>query len=119
MQVDNLKEVSEYFEKKGCFDELISLMESGIDLEYAHVGIFTELGTLNAKYHLEKLIEYLKFFATRINIPKLIRICNRQQHWKKFIYLYIQYDEFDNVTTTMISHSSKAWNYMQFKDVAI
>ena len=42
-------QVSEYYQKRAFFDELIALMESGIGLERAHMGIFTELGILYAK----------------------------------------------------------------------
>lgn len=118
-QVDDLEEVSQYYQNRGCFVELISLMESGLGLERAHMGIFTELGTLYAKYRPEKLMEHLKLFVTRINIPKLIRVCDEQQHWQELTFLYIQYDEYDNAAATMMSHSPEAWDHMQFKDVAV
>ncbi|GFY82280.1 clathrin, heavy chain [Actinidia rufa] len=41
--VDDLEEVSEYYQNRGCFNELIFLMECGLGLERAHMGIFTEL----------------------------------------------------------------------------
>lgn len=114
-----MEEVSEYYQNRGCFNELISLMESGLGLERAHMGIFTELGVLYARYRPEKLMEHIKLFATRLNIPKLIRACDEQQHWKELTYLYIQYDEFDNAATTIMNHSPEAWDHMQFKDVAV
>ncbi|KAL7229187.1 hypothetical protein ACSBR2_007811 [Camellia fascicularis] len=101
IQVDDLEEVSEYYQNRGCFNELISLMESGLGLERAHMGIFTELGVLYARYRHEKLMEHIKLFSTRLNIPKLIRACDEQQHWKELTYLYIHLD------------------HMQFKDVAV
>eukprot|EP00850_Spirogloea_muscicola_P021740 SM000260S09936 [mRNA] locus=s260:121843:132691:+ [translate_table: standard] len=113
VQVDDLEEVSEYYQNKGYFDELISLMESGLGLERAHMGIFTELGTLYARYRPEKLMEHLKLFSTRLNIPKLIRVCDEQQHWRELTYLYIIYDEYDNAATTIMSHSPEAWDHMQ------
>ncbi|XP_065618200.1 clathrin heavy chain 1 [Quercus suber] len=119
IQVDDLEEVSEYYQNRGCFNELISLMESGLGLERAHMGIFTELGVLYARYRPEKLMEHIKLFSTRLNIPKLIRACDEQQHWKELTYLYIQYDEFDNAATTIMNHSPEAWDHMQFKDVAV
>ncbi len=39
---------------------MISLLEYGVTLERAHVGIFTELGILYAKYKPEKLMEHCK-----------------------------------------------------------
>eukprot|EP00246_Nothoceros_aenigmaticus_P001174 TRINITY_DN1157_c0_g1_i1.p1 TRINITY_DN1157_c0_g1~~TRINITY_DN1157_c0_g1_i1.p1 ORF type:complete len:1698 (-),score=398.34 TRINITY_DN1157_c0_g1_i1:654-5747(-) len=119
VQVDDLEEVSLYYQNRGHFPELINLMESGLGLERAHMGIFTELGALYARYRHEKLMEHLKLFATRINIPKLIRVCAEQQHWKELTYLYIQYDEFDNAAGTIMTHSPEAWDHMQFKDVAV
>ncbi|KAE7996591.1 hypothetical protein FH972_001302 [Carpinus fangiana] len=119
IQVDDLEEVSEYYQNRGCFNELISLMESGLGLERAHMGIFTELGVLYARYRPEKLMEHIKLFSTRLNIPKLIRACDEQQHWKELTYLYIQYDEFDNAATTIMNHSPEAWDHMQFKDVSV
>eukprot|EP00267_Zea_mays_P041348 XP_020393233.1 clathrin heavy chain 1 [Zea mays] len=116
IQVDDLEEVSEYYQNRGCFNELIALMESGLGLERAHMGIFTELGVLYARYRSEKLMEHIKLFSTRLNIPKLIRACDEQQHWKELTYLYIQYDEFDNAATTIMNHSPDAWDHMQFKD---
>ncbi|PWZ30333.1 Clathrin heavy chain 1 [Zea mays] len=119
IQVDDLEEVSEYYQNRGCFNELIALMESGLGLERAHMGIFTELGVLYARYRSEKLMEHIKLFSTRLNIPKLIRACDEQQHWKELTYLYIQYDEFDNAATTIMNHSPDAWDHMQFKDVCV
>ncbi|KAG6502766.1 hypothetical protein ZIOFF_035054 [Zingiber officinale] len=117
--VDDLEEISEDYQNRGCFNELISLMESGLGMEHAHVGIFTELGALHARYRPEKLMEHIQFFSTRLNIPKLIRACDEQQHWKELTYLYIQYDEFDNAATTIMNHSLDAWDHMRFKDVIV
>ncbi|CAL5353166.1 unnamed protein product [Camellia sinensis] len=119
IQVDELEEVSEYYQNRGCFKELITLMESGLGLERAHMGIFTELGILYARFRHEKLMEHIKLFSTRLNIPKLIRACDEQQHWKELTYLYIQYDEFDNAAATIMNHSPEAWDHLQFKDVVV
>ena len=39
---------------------MISLLETGMGLERAHVGIYTELGILYAKYVPNKLMEHIK-----------------------------------------------------------
>lgn len=119
INADDLDEVSEYYQRRGHFDELLSLLENGIGLERAHMGIFTELGALYARYRPEKLLEHLKLFSTRLNIPRLIRVCDEQQHWKELTYLYIAYDEYDNAAATMMAHSPTAWEHVQFKDVAV
>lgn len=38
------------YEHRGYFDEIINLLEAGLSLERAHMGIFTELAILLSKY---------------------------------------------------------------------
>jgi Region in Clathrin and VPS len=90
VNADDLEEVSDFYQKRGHFEELILLLESGLGLERAHMGIFTELCILYAKYKPEKLLEHLKLFSTKINIPRLIRVCEECQHWKELVFLYVQ-----------------------------
>ena len=117
VQADELEEVAEFYQARGRYDELISLMESGLGLERSHMGIFTELGILYAKYRPEKLMEHLKLFAARLNIPRLIRVCEEQCHWPELVHLYVQYDEYDNAAGVMMEHSPDAWEHVLFKDV--
>ena len=42
------------YERLGYFDEIMSLLEAGLSLERAHMGIFTELSILYSKYRPEK-----------------------------------------------------------------
>lgn len=53
------------------------------------MGIFTELGILYAKFKPDKLMEHLKLFGKRLNIPRLIRVCEEQGHWRELVHLYI------------------------------
>ena len=41
------------YERHGYFDEVLVLMEAGLSLERAHMGIFTELSILYSKYKPE------------------------------------------------------------------
>lgn len=52
---DHLDSVIKFYEEYGVTDEIISLLETGIGLERVHIGIYTELGILYAKYKPEKL----------------------------------------------------------------
>ena len=45
--------------------------------EHQCLLLAAELGILYAKYKPEKLMEHLKLFSARINIPRLIRVCVR------------------------------------------
>ncbi|KAG9438318.1 hypothetical protein H6P81_021738 [Aristolochia fimbriata] len=49
VQVDELEEVSDYYQNRGCFNELISFMESGLVLERAHMAIFYRVGSFVCK----------------------------------------------------------------------
>ena len=57
---DHLDELIITYEKYDCVDEMINLLEQAMGLERAHVGIYTELGILYAKYHPEKFMEHIR-----------------------------------------------------------
>lgn len=107
------------YERRGHFKEIISLLEAALSLERAHMGIFTELSILYSKYRPEKLMEHLKLFVSRINIPKVIRAAEKAHLWPELVFLYVKYDEFDNAALGMIERSADAWDHNQFKDVVV
>ncbi|KAF8199169.1 hypothetical protein BJ912DRAFT_951141 [Pholiota molesta] len=92
---------------------------AGLSLERAHMGIFTELSILLSKYKPAKLMEHLKLFVARINIPKVIKAVEKAHLWPELVFLYIKYDEFDNAALAMIERSADAWEHNQFKDVIV
>jgi clathrin heavy chain len=114
---DHLEDIIRHYELWGYPDELIILLENGLPSERAHQGIFTELGSLYAKYRPKRLMEHCKNYYQKINIPKLTRSCERFRRWAESVFLYMKYDEFDNALVTMIEHSYKAWNHTIFTDV--
>lgn len=116
---DELEELIRNYEERGYFDELISLLEAGLGLERAHVGMFTELAILYSRYKEEKLMEHLKLFHQRLNIPKVIRVVQSNRQWPELTYLYVHYDEHDNAALTMMSHPEDAWEHSLFKDVIV
>lgn len=118
VNADDLADLSRFYRDRGAYDELIALLESGIGLERAHAGVFTELGALYARHRPEKLMEHLKLFSARINVPQLIRVCEELELWKELVFLYVQYDEHDNALQVMAAHSPSAWDHATFKDVA-
>ena len=83
------------------------------------MGIFTELAILYSRYKPEKLMEHLKLFVSRINIPKVIKAAEKAHLWPELVFLYIKYDEFDNAALAMIERSADAWEHNQFKDVIV
>ena len=83
------------------------------------MGIFTELAILYSRYKPEKLMEHLKLFVSRINIPKVIKAAEKAHLWPELVFLYIKYDEFDNAALAMIERSADAWEHNQFKEVIV
>jgi len=114
---DHLEELIMHYEKNGHFEELMMLLENGLGNERAHIGMYTELGVLYAKYKPEKLMDFIKMNSAKLNIPKVSRACERHYHWKEAVQLNIQYDEFDTAANTMIAHSPTAWTHEQFLSV--
>lgn len=119
VHAEELNALIQIYERRGHFDELLSLLEAGLSLERAHMGIFTELSILYSKYRPEKLMEHLKLFVSRINIPKVIKAAEQAHLWSELVFLYVKYDEFDNAALAMIERSADAWDHNQFKDVIV
>lgn len=119
VHAEELPAIVQAYERRGHFDEILQLLEAGLSLERAHMGIFTELAILYSKYRPEKLMEHLKLFVSRINIPKVIKAAERAHLWPELVFLYIKYDEFDNAALAMIERSADAWEHNQFKDVIV
>lgn len=119
VHAEELQDLVERYEYIGCFDELISLFEQGLVLERAHMGMFTELGVLYSKYRPEKLMEHLKLFWSRINIPKVIRAAEQAHLWPELVFLYCHYDEWDNAALAMIERSADAFDHASFKDIIV
>merc|ERR1719274_20158 len=113
---DELEELIASYEKYGHFDEVIAVMEAGLGLERAHMGIFTELGVLYSKYRESKLMEHVKLFWSRLNIRKMLKACEECAQWEEVTFLYLHYDEFDNAILAMIAHPTEAFEHVKFKD---
>lgn len=114
-QADELEELVHVYESRGHFEELIQLLEKGINQEGAHVGLFTELAGLYSKYKEEKLMDYIKTHYDRINIPRVIHFAQMNSQWPELTFLFMRYEEYDHAALTMMSHP-EAWEHVQFKE---
>lgn len=83
------------------------------------MGMFTELSILYAKYKPARLMEHLKLFWSRINIPKVIKGTEQAHLWSELVFLYVHYDEFDNAVLAMMERSADAWDHSQFKEIIV
>ena len=119
VHAEELEQVIKTYERNGFFEQLITLLENGLNLERAHMGMFTELSVLYSKYAPEKMMEHLKVYISRINIPKVIRACNDTHLWRELVFLYVHYDEFDNAALVMMDHAAVSWEHSAFKDIIV
>ncbi|KAG0798102.1 hypothetical protein G6F22_004554 [Rhizopus arrhizus] len=119
VHAEELDELVKTYEKNGFFDEIIKLLEAGLGLERAHMGMFTELAILYSKYQPDMMMEHLKLYVSRINTPKVIRACTEVHLWRELVFLYVHYDEFDNAVNAMMEHSVDAWEHSAFKEIIV
>lgn len=117
--MDHLMDLLKHYERLGHFNELIAVLEQGINLDRAHQGMYTQLGVLYAKYKEEKLMEHIKLFWSRLNIPTLLVACQQNLHWNEAVFLYSHYDQYDNAIDVMIQHSAECWKHPLFKETIL
>lgn len=119
VDAEQLQSLVKQYEAEGYFDELIDLLEQGLGLERAHMGMFTELGIALSRYHPERLMEHIKLFWSRMNLPKLIRACEEANLWPELVFCYYHYDEFDNAALAVMERAENSWEHQQFKDIVV
>lgn len=70
---DHLEELVKQYENYDVPDEMIALLESCLSLEKSHIGIYTVLGRMYAKYKPDKLMDYMRAYFK-------VRLINRFNH---------------------------------------
>ena len=116
---EELQNLVRQYENNGHGDELISLLEAGLSLKEAHMGMFTELGVALTKYYPVRVMKHLELFWSEINIPMTIHACEDAHLWRELVFLYQHHDEYDNAALAMMKRASYAWEHQQFKDIMI
>ncbi|KAF2013645.1 clathrin heavy chain [Aaosphaeria arxii CBS 175.79] len=119
VHAEELSDLVRQYERNGYFDELISVLEAGLGLERAHSAMFTALGEALTKYYPERVMEHLRLFWSRLQIPKMIRATEEAHLWPEVIFLYVHYDEWDNAALAMMERAADAWEHQSFKDTVI
>eukprot|EP00954_Amorphochlora_amoebiformis_P025214 1371565-Amorphochlora_amoeboformis.AAC.1 len=112
---NHLMELCQQYELLGYFDQLIEVLEAGIQLQRAHQGIYTQLGICYCKYREESLMGHIKECWSRLNIPKLLHACRENQKWLEVVHLYSFYSQHDNAIETLMDHSAECWSHDLFK----
>lgn len=109
---DLVDELIKGFEKYGAYAELINLFETNLNQERNH--IYTELGILYAKYQEEKLMDYCRNNYEKMNVPKVIRVCETYYLWNEVVFLHCHYNGHDSAIEVMINHSPIAFKHDLF-----
>ena len=119
VHAEELADLVRQYERNGYFDELIALLEAGLGLERAHMGMFTELGIALSKFYPDRVMEHLKLFWSRIQNSRMIRACEDANLWPELIFLYCHDDEWDNGALAMMERAADAWEHHSFKDIIV
>lgn len=119
VHAEELTDLVRQYERNGYFDELISLLEAGLGLERAHMGMFTELGISLSKFYPDRVMEHLKLFWSRIQNSRMLRACEDANLWPELIFLYCHDDEWDNAALAMMERAADAWEHHSFKDIVV
>lgn len=111
---DHLEEMVGFYELHEVPEEMIIILEQALTNEKSHIGIFTEMAALYAKYKDAKLFDFIKAYFQKINVTKLIRVCKKYQLWREIVYLHSNYKEYDMAVMTMIEHSPTCFDHDTF-----
>ncbi len=111
---DTLEEMVQFYELHESPDEAAIMLEQALANEKSHVGVFTELASLYAKYKQHKLLDFIKAYFGKLNVTKLSRVCRKYQLWKELTFLHSNYGEYDLSVLTMVEHSPLCFEHDQF-----
>jgi len=113
---DHLEELIQFYEAFGYSEDLMKLLEQGINHERSHNGIFTELAIMYCKYRPQKLRDFIQAQVKKLQIPRLIKVCENYKMWNEAVQLHIAYEQRDQAIRTMMEHSGVAFNFDLFAE---
>lgn len=117
IETEEMQECIDYYEERGHFQEIIDVLEAGLNHTRAHSAMFTEMAVLLTKYREGRVLTFCRMWHGRLNIPKVCRACEKSHLWDSLVFLYMQYNEFDNAANTMMDHSPTAFTPGEFLNV--
>lgn len=114
---DHVEDLINHYEKFGASEEIMGLLEGMLGLERSHIGMYTELAVLYAKYHPEKLLNYVRNWVKKINVQKVRRVCEKYYLWNEVVTLHSEYKEFEMAANVMMEHSPLCWSHDAFLNI--
>lgn len=118
---DHLEKFIHHHEAIQQFDQLVNFLESSCS-STSNVAVLTELGIAYAKYNPLKLSTYIDRLktmssSTRINLPKIVKICQAELLSNETVQLYLVYNEYDQAAQVLLAHSAVTWEHQPFVQI--
>lgn len=117
VEMEEMEECVEYYEERGHFQEIIDVLEAGLNLPRAHAAMFTATAVLMTKYREQRVLNFSRMWHGKLNIPKVSRACTKAHLWDSLVFLYVRYNEYENAANVMMDHSPVAFDAGEFLDV--
>lgn len=118
LRAEELREMNDRYETVGLWQEFFSVLKIASSSQGAHMGIFTEMGVLLAKYNPEKLLEHINMYSKKLNYQKVMSSCEEYHHWVPLRVLQVLNNDWVAALNTMMRHHSDCWDHEVYKDVA-
>eukprot|EP00030_Apusomonadida_sp_AF-17_P002415 a339592_42.p2 GENE.a339592_42~~a339592_42.p2 ORF type:complete len:1687 (+),score=984.79 a339592_42:223-5061(+) len=118
VNAEELEPLVRFYEARGLFDEIIALIDGGLGDERAHTGMFTALAILYTQHKPELVLNHIKMFRAKLNIPKVMRACEAAFLWSEVVFLCRADEEWDTAVNTMIRHPS-AFDHQLFLETVV
>eukprot|EP01124_Arcella_intermedia_P033908 TRINITY_DN8274_c0_g1_i2.p1 TRINITY_DN8274_c0_g1~~TRINITY_DN8274_c0_g1_i2.p1 ORF type:complete len:1169 (-),score=262.16 TRINITY_DN8274_c0_g1_i2:1110-4616(-) len=116
---DELENLCNFYEMRGHASELITLLETGLGMERAHNGLFTELAIVYSKYKPGKLMEHLRYWKKNLSVRKVCDVCRNNRQWPEVVLLYEADNDYEKAARVMMEHSVDAWDDHAFRDLML
>lgn len=117
LKAEEMNGMCNRYEARGLWEELLTVLRTAASNQGAHMGIFTEIGNLLAKYNPDKLLEHINMYSKRINTHKLITVCEQYHHWLALRVLHVNNEDWYAAATAVMQHYADAWDHEIFKDI--
>lgn len=118
LRAEEVRGMSARYEERGLWEEYITVLKAAAAAQGAHMGVFTELGIFFAKYKPDKLIEHINIYSKKLNINKMMSVCEDYHLWIPLRLIQITSEDWGSAMHTMMKHHAACWDHEIFKDVA-
>ncbi|EPY28930.1 clathrin heavy chain [Strigomonas culicis] len=105
------------YESRGLWEDLYNVLKTAAGNQGAHMGVFTEMGVILAKYRPEKLLEHINMYLKKLNTHKMLSVCEQYHHWVPLRVLHVNNEDYLAAANCMMEHYADAWDHEIFKDV--